>query len=142
MINLIISIVVFCKAVVRKRYSFIPASLIIALYELVCLFEVRLMDYAGLLERVLATGLLAAVLFVCLKKQLHICAVLPASVVTLVRWVWTRGGERFQQLMQDPGSDAAALLQRASMVRSALGGFLAVMILWLQILMLWELRKN
>lgn len=142
MVNLIISIVVFCKAVARKRYSFIPVSVIIALYELVCLFEISLMEYAGLLERVLATALLASVLFVCLKKQLHICAVLPASVVTLVRWIWTRVFERYQHVMQDPGSDAAALLQQAAMVRSVVTGFLPVMTLWVQILMLWELRKK
>lgn len=141
MVNLILSLVVCCKSIARKNYGFIPAAVFIALYELVCHFQVQMMDYAGLLERILATLILASVLFVCLRKQLPIGAVLPAALVALLRWSWMRVFDWYRQVMQYPGSDATALLRQASMVRGIFDCVIFVMLLMLEILMLRKLRK-
>lgn len=141
MVNLMISIVVFFKAIARKRYSFIPAALVIALYELVLLFEVTVENYAGLLERILVILLFASVFVAWRKGQMSVHGLFFAGCVLALRWGWKPVFDRFQAVMQYPGSDAVALLQQAATVRRVFDGLIFVLILVLQILMLHKLRK-
>ena len=141
MVNLIISIVVFRKAFARKFYSFIPVALLIMLYELVCMFEVTIENYAGLLERILVILLLIGVFFAWRKGQMRAYGVFFAGGALALRWSWTPVFDWFQKVMQYPGSDALALLQQGAMVRSIFDGLIFVLILALQIMMLYKLRK-
>ena len=141
MVNLIVSIVVLCKSIGRKLYCFIPIALFIALYELMAMFEVAMVEYAGTLERILVILLVISVFFAWRKGQMSVHGIFIAVGVLALRWSWTPVFDWFQKVMQYPGSDALVLLRQGTMVRSVFDGLIFVLILALQILMLRKLRK-